>query len=38
LIGERPTAQEGLFYKFSLDRHVPADHLFELLPVWWTPC
>jgi hypothetical protein len=25
MMGERPTTQEALFYKFSLDRHVPVD-------------
>lgn len=25
--GERTMAQEALFYSFSLQRHVPADHL-----------
>ena len=26
MMGERPAAQETLFYGFSLERHVPADH------------
>ena len=26
MMGERQVAQEALFYEFSLDRHVPADH------------
>ncbi len=26
MMGERQTAQEALFYQFSLERHVPADH------------
>jgi hypothetical protein len=28
-MGERTVAQEALFYKFSLERHVPADHLLR---------
>jgi len=27
--GERTVAQEALFYSFSLERHVPADHLLR---------
>jgi len=27
MMGERTVAQEALFYEFSLERHVPADHL-----------
>jgi hypothetical protein len=27
MMGERCVVQEALFYAFSLDRHVPADHL-----------
>ena len=27
MMGERTEAQEALFYEFSLERHVPADHL-----------
>jgi hypothetical protein len=27
MMGKRTAAQEALFYEFSLDRHVPADHL-----------
>ncbi|MCP4735084.1 MAG: IS5/IS1182 family transposase, partial [Bosea sp.] len=26
MMGERQMAQEALFYEFSLERHVPADH------------
>lgn len=26
MMGERRVAQEALFYEFSLERHVPADH------------
>lgn len=27
--GERTVAQEALLYSFSLERHVPADHLLR---------
>jgi transposase len=26
MMGERRVAQDALFYEFSLERHVPADH------------
>ncbi len=29
MMGERAVAQEALFYSFSLERHVPADHLLR---------
>ena len=29
MMGERRVAQEALFYEFSLERHVPADHLLR---------
>lgn len=29
MIGERTVAQESLFYGFSLERHVPGDHLLR---------
>jgi transposase len=29
MMGERTVAQESLFYSFSLERHVPADHLLR---------
>ena len=29
MMGERQTMQESLFYGFSLERHVPADHLLR---------
>jgi hypothetical protein len=29
MTGGRPTAQEALFYGFSLERHVPSDHLLH---------
>jgi hypothetical protein len=27
MMGERRTDQAALFYEFSLERHVPADHM-----------
>jgi transposase len=29
MMGERRSGQEALFYKFSLERHVPAEHLLR---------
>lgn len=29
MMGERTVAQEPLFYEFSLERHVPSDHLLR---------
>lgn len=29
MMGERPVAQEALFYSFNLERHVPAGHLLR---------
>ena len=29
MMGERTVEQEALFYSFSLERHVPADHLLR---------
>ena len=29
MMGERRSGQEALFYEFSLERHVPADHLLR---------
>ena len=29
MMGERTVMQEALFYGFSLERHVPADHLLR---------
>ena len=29
MMGERAEAQEALFYEFSLERHVPGDHLLR---------
>ena len=31
MMGERRVAQEALSYEFSLDRHVPADHLLRAI-------
>jgi transposase len=29
MMGERTVMQEGLFYEFSIERHIPADHLLR---------
>jgi hypothetical protein len=29
MMGERMVAQEALFYGFSIERHVPANHLLR---------
>jgi hypothetical protein len=29
MMGERRSGQEALFYEFSLERHVPAEHLLR---------
>ena len=29
MMGERRSGQEALFYEFSLETHVPADHLLR---------
>ena len=31
MMGERQVEQGALFYKFSLDRHVPADHMLRAI-------
>ena len=31
MMGERTAAQEQLFYEFSLERHIPADHLLRAI-------
>jgi hypothetical protein len=31
MMGERQIDQAALFYKFSLDRHVPADHILRAI-------
>ncbi len=31
MMGERRVVQEALFYEFSLERHVPADHLLRAI-------
>lgn len=36
MMGERTVAQEALFYSFSLERHVPADHLLRSIAGSWT--
>jgi len=37
MMGERTVAQEALFYEFSLERHVPADHLLRFLQCGFSP-
>jgi len=34
MMGERTVAQEALFYEFSLERHVPADHLLRSIDLF----
>jgi hypothetical protein len=31
MMGERTVMQESLFYEFSLERHVPPDHLLRAI-------
>src|SRR5690349_23074174 len=31
MMGERQSGQEALFYEFSLERHVPAEHLLRAI-------
>lgn len=31
MMGERRVDQAALFYEFSLDRHVPSDHLLRFI-------
>ena len=31
MMGERATRQEALFYEFSLERHVPTNHLLRAI-------
>lgn len=31
MMGDRQVMQEGLFYEFSIDRHVPEDHLLRVI-------
>ena len=31
MMGERRTDQAALFYEFSLERHVPADHMLRAI-------
>ena len=34
MMGERQTGQEGLFYGFSLEHHVPSDHLLRQIDLF----
>ena len=36
MMGERRVMQEALFYGFSLERHVPDDHLLRKIIALWT--
>jgi len=36
-MGERTVAQEALFYSFSLERHVPADHMLRSIGALVAP-
>ena len=36
MMGERRVMQEALFYGFSLERHVPDNHLLRKITVLWT--
>ena len=40
MMGHRQVEQPALFYEFSLERHIPADHLLQVdRPVcraWWS--
>jgi transposase len=31
MMGDRQVMQEGLFYEFSLEKHVPEDHLLRVI-------
>jgi transposase len=31
MMGERQVCQDALFYEFSLERHVPADHMLRAI-------
>ena len=31
MMGERQVAQSSLFYEFSLERHVPAEHMLRAI-------
>ncbi len=31
MMGERQVAQEALFYEFSIERHVPGEHLLRAI-------
>ncbi len=34
MMGERRVEQAALFYEFSLDRHVPADHMLRSIDLF----
>ena len=34
MMGERRVDQSSLFYEFSLERHVPADHLLRAIDLF----
>ena len=36
MMGERQTDQPALFYEFSLERHVPGEHLLRSIDRSWT--
>ena len=36
MMGERQTDHPALFYEFSLERHVPGDHLLRSIDRLWT--
>ncbi len=36
MMGERRVDQAALFYEFSLERHVPADHMLRAIAGSWT--
>ncbi len=31
MMGDRQVMQESLFYEFSIERHVPEDHLLRVI-------
>ena len=31
MMGDRQVLQEGLFYEFSIEKHVPEDHLLRVI-------
>ena len=38
MMGERTVVQEALFYEFSLERHLPADHLLRSIAARQSGC